>query len=509
MKVFISWSGPLSCKLAEILNRWIRGVLQAVQPFYSPDMDRGIRWSSELAKELEETHVGLICLTRDNLESRWIMFEAGALSKTMDKMRLCPILFNLSPSDVERPLSDFNLTTFDKSGIRKILATINRVLIETEATGALDEKTLDVVFEKWWPDLEREVSAELQANAPVEEVKLRSDRDLLEELLQVVRVMSQGIDKREPELNPAMSQRINEKVQNREIKSPSATGTLKLQFVDVYGERPDDIIDVTLKHDTLGHAAQKNGFRSTHLLQITGLDSTEGTYIVLAFPTKYQPVSRFIRVSEGKTTNFTLVLPVDPDKVAKAIFPTYEELGTDIQNVLQHSNIEGYAGKSGKGLYDALDDLRKAALLNTYTKMKRITFTDRRDGFSYVESLTYLSPQRFFAKIRHELLDEVKNSIASNLFREVPGLLHSPPVGFTLSHSFKTLEKYGNLQLTFFSNPETLEFVIDADIDDAGGIEHIFQVIDRSQVSRNTHPYEVHQILVGYQRIDPGYQLIV
>lgn len=191
MKVFISWSGPLSRSLAEVLRNWIPVVLQAVKPFYSPDLDRGIRWSSELAKELQDTHIGLICLTQDNLNSRWIMFEAGALSKVVDKTRLCPILFRMNPSDVERPLSDFNMAIFEKGEIKKVIETINRSLIETGSVGALDHRTLDTVFDKWWPDLESGVMSILESHNQDNESKIREDRELIEESLQLSRSTAQ------------------------------------------------------------------------------------------------------------------------------------------------------------------------------------------------------------------------------------------------------------------------------------------------------------------------------
>src|ERR1051326_1201012 len=82
MKVFISWSGPLSQKLAAMLRVWLPSVIQVVKPYYSPDdINKGTRWAAEISKELEESQVGLLCITPDNLYSPWIMFEAGALSK--------------------------------------------------------------------------------------------------------------------------------------------------------------------------------------------------------------------------------------------------------------------------------------------------------------------------------------------------------------------------------------------------------------------------------------------
>ena len=290
----------------------------------------------------------------------------------------------------------------------------------------------------------------------------------------------------------------------------SGKGSVIFDFVDVYGNRIDERIDVSLKHKVLSQTAHRRDHRGTQRLRVTGLDSTQGgTFHVLVFPVRYRPVSQFVRVLEGKTVQHTFVLPVDPDRVKSVEFLAYDDLGDDLKTALQTSSVEGNEALQGEELYKALDDPRKAGLVNVYTKMKNTVFENGRDCFSYVSSFTRIRAQRFFAKVRKELRDEVKNSVASNLFDEVSGALHTPPPGFKSADSFKTRDKYGNLQLSFFSKPDTLEFMIDADIDDASGIEHIFQVIRPWLTGKNTNPYDVHEILLAYQKIDPMYRLIV
>ena len=88
-KIFISWSGPLSQKLGEALRNWLPSALQFVKPYFSPeDIEKGAKWNSEISKELETSNIGIICLTRDNTEKPWILFEAGALSKSLEKSRV-------------------------------------------------------------------------------------------------------------------------------------------------------------------------------------------------------------------------------------------------------------------------------------------------------------------------------------------------------------------------------------------------------------------------------------
>jgi hypothetical protein len=287
-------------------------------------------------------------------------------------------------------------------------------------------------------------------------------------------------------------------------------GKLRLDFLNVYGSRLNDRVDVFLKHTTLHDPREARDHSALKGLVFPDLTSTHGgTYSVLVYPMRHRPVSRFVQIKEGQTTTEKFILPADPRKVSRIDGPLYDEFQADLQQVLQNSEVEGFAGLRGPDLYQALDDVRKAGLLNITAKMKATTFPNGRDVFSYLTLLTRLRGDRFFAGVQKELRDETKNSIAVNLFHEVSGGLHTPPPGFTLADSFKTFDRYGNLQLTFFSKPDTLEFIVDSDIDDAQGIGHVFQVLSHALTGSETHPYDIHEILLQHQRIDPGYRLVV
>ncbi|MGA9601795.1 MAG: toll/interleukin-1 receptor domain-containing protein [Methylocystis sp.] len=85
-KVFISWSGEASHSIATTLHEWLPVILQNIKPFISSeDLRKGGRWGKDLAEQLQHTNFGIICLTPSNLESPWILFEAGALSKFIDE----------------------------------------------------------------------------------------------------------------------------------------------------------------------------------------------------------------------------------------------------------------------------------------------------------------------------------------------------------------------------------------------------------------------------------------
>lgn len=53
MLVFVSWSGHRSKVVAGALQGWLEQVIQAVEPWISSDIDKGTRWSPEMADRLE------------------------------------------------------------------------------------------------------------------------------------------------------------------------------------------------------------------------------------------------------------------------------------------------------------------------------------------------------------------------------------------------------------------------------------------------------------------------
>lgn len=184
MELFISWSGEKSKKIAEIIRDWIPCVIQAVKPYYTPeDINKGQRWGNEITKKLESSALGIIILTPSNIEAPWIMFEAGALSKSVDEARVCPLLFGVTPAEIKGPLVQFQCSIFNKAETLKLLHSINQELGGDQLT----EKTLNQTFEVFWPQLEEKL--EQLINEPDLEPKksIRTDRDILEEILRLSR----------------------------------------------------------------------------------------------------------------------------------------------------------------------------------------------------------------------------------------------------------------------------------------------------------------------------------
>lgn len=185
MELFISWSGDKSKKIAEAIREWIPCVIQAVKPYFTPeDINKGQRWGTEIAGKLESSKIGIIILTPSNLEAPWLMFEAGALSKSVETSRVCPLLFGVTPAEVKGPLVQFQCSVFNESEAYKLLRSINDEL----GNEKLDEKTLSATFEVFWPKLASKIeSIENESGAVNEPSTIRDDRDILEEILRLSR----------------------------------------------------------------------------------------------------------------------------------------------------------------------------------------------------------------------------------------------------------------------------------------------------------------------------------
>jgi hypothetical protein len=186
VKVFISWSGEQSKHIALALREWLPRIIQAIDPYMSDvDNEAGDLWNEVITSELESTNFGILCLTPTNLKSEWIHFEAGAISKAVaDKARVIPLRYNLRTTDVAQPLGRFHSKPLDRNGILDTLKTMNDAL--PPGPGRPEDADLIELFDIVWPKLE----ARLQMVPSSDETYHRDQRELIEEILGLVRGMT-------------------------------------------------------------------------------------------------------------------------------------------------------------------------------------------------------------------------------------------------------------------------------------------------------------------------------
>lgn len=194
MDIFISWSGNRSKAVAELLRTWLRCVVQASKPWVSSqNISPGTVWFNQISDRLNSSSIGIVCLTQENKSSPWILFEAGALAKGLADTRVCTLLVDLTPTDIQPPLSMFNATIPNKEGIWTLVRQVNVGLKER----ALDEETLETAFKTYWPQFESGLQAALDSNPVGEQPPDRTQESILAEILQTTRGLSNRIDRLE------------------------------------------------------------------------------------------------------------------------------------------------------------------------------------------------------------------------------------------------------------------------------------------------------------------------
>lgn len=198
MKVFVSWSGEISHKVALVIREWLPSVIQSVEPYVSSeDIDKGSRWLTDISKELDESYFGILCVTHESLEAPWLNFEAGALSKAFDSSNVIPFLFGLKRSEVQGPLLQFQSVVYAKEDVRKLVISINKAQREDK----LEESRLDRIFNVWWPKLEKDLSELAAETRPKKsqrkavESSIPSESEILEEILELSRRQQQIINR--------------------------------------------------------------------------------------------------------------------------------------------------------------------------------------------------------------------------------------------------------------------------------------------------------------------------
>ena len=222
----------------------------------------------------------------------------------------------------------------------------------------------------------------------------------------------------------------------------------------------------------------------TTILRVEGLSPSE-LYTVRVFPERYRPVAGFARGEQ----EIVLHTPVKPESVKRI-------------SVYRLGALERMIASPGE-----LEDEQLAGALNIWAKME-VTPLSEGVVSDYVSRISRINQDRIWFTPSPWLRTALTLSPLTE-FRTAPAALHGFR-GYKPIDSFKSDDICGNLQLTFLESTERPgELLVDADIDEASGIRHLFQVLRNTITGRLTHPYDVHQVLTFHQKIDPGYRLIV
>jgi hypothetical protein len=281
---------------------------------------------------------------------------------------------------------------------------------------------------------------------------------------------------------------------------------------DVFGQVITDEVEITFYNQKVQSLNQRFTvkFKGTTVV-LPGVPAfPTGLAEVFIKPKKYRYKSIFINVIGGENNSINEDLFVDPDK-ARPTLMDFDDLnaklyGAGLLKILEKSGIK-------KAAWNDLDKRNRATVLNLSAKM----FHDRlKNGDPLLGSVETIVQKMLDKNHRERIFATVNDKLLATLrkfpeqYRSVSGSLHNFFDDWTRvsqQNSFKSRNNAGNIQFTFATNPAGA-FLADIDLDDHTGIQHAADVLRHKITGANTNPYDLHQILIYFQGIDPGYRLL-
>jgi TIR domain len=219
VKLFLSWSGDSSKGIAEIFRNWLRAFSTELDIFFTPDgIEAGMRWNDELSLTLQECEIGIFVYTRQNLDSLWMAFEAGALSKRIKTGRVIPLIFGEPELKLKAPLSQFQAKRFSEKGVFETLESINNCLVDRKSKDELNN------FMKFtWGKICTDVEQELEKYKDSDLSPANDNSEILNNLYSLIRTS--------PVYSPDFASNISELLE--QVKSTNHGSYI---FID--GEKP-------------------------------------------------------------------------------------------------------------------------------------------------------------------------------------------------------------------------------------------------------------------------------
>jgi hypothetical protein len=303
VSVFISWSGEDSAsrRVAEVFKKYIPKIIQGTSCYVSTQTEAGQVWVDTLFKELEGKNVGLLCVTRENYDKPWVNFEAGALAKNYTTARVCPILIDLQPADITGPLTAFQMKRLTEGDVFSIFEMLN----VSKKDAALTPEALKDAFDAWWPKFDADLKAAIAESSSSARSVERSQREILEEILETVRALSnRSAEKRAAIFVEGATEKLFlEKLFNQ--KSNSTAEDLHLAIIEKFrNHRPLILAYVEAAHPAL----------ADDVLLLFFSDGQEMAYETLSRPNNFKYLQQL-----GLELGISKVLPARLKTILEAV----------------------------------------------------------------------------------------------------------------------------------------------------------------------------------------------
>lgn len=126
--IFISWSKESTKKIAIFFKDIIKSMLNLNAYMSEVDIELGSNWFQNLREKLSTSEVALVIITKENINSPWLLFEVGAIwrNKGVDKDSIIlTVLVDIDELPPKHPLSHLQGVKFNKNGIEKVMIKLN------------------------------------------------------------------------------------------------------------------------------------------------------------------------------------------------------------------------------------------------------------------------------------------------------------------------------------------------------------------------------------------------
>ena len=180
---------------------------------------------------MQDASFGILCVTKDNLSSSWLNFEAGALSKSLDQSKVCPFLVDLKPSEIQNnPILQFQMTSFSQDEMKKLFKSIN----ENMGDQKVSEEILTTSFEAFWPKIQESLQRIIDDTEINKSTKksVKGSQIAIEEMLELIRYQHRLLKTPEELLPPHYLQEVFSRINKNISKEDLFELAKKLHMLD-------------------------------------------------------------------------------------------------------------------------------------------------------------------------------------------------------------------------------------------------------------------------------------
>lgn len=168
MKIFISWSGERSNKIAKDLADWLVTFESMLNIFVSStEISKGSIWFEEISSFAKQANLGIIVITQENVSSAWLNFESGIIFGNIGESKVIPLLVDGNIKLLDKsPLMLFQAMDSSKASVLELVKQINRGIERKRS-----ESQIEKLFDLMWPDIESTFVKNRLENSAVEKTE--------------------------------------------------------------------------------------------------------------------------------------------------------------------------------------------------------------------------------------------------------------------------------------------------------------------------------------------------